>query len=54
MLQIIFCMLGVPDKDMDLLMGMNAVRTSGSTTSAEAANASKELINYLDELVILN
>lgn len=49
--QIIFCMLGVPAKDMDLLMGMNAVRTSGSTTSAEAANASRDLTNYLDDLV---
>lgn len=49
--QIIFGMLGVPEKDMELLIGMNAVRTSGSTTSAQAANASKELTDYLEQLV---
>jgi hypothetical protein len=51
-LQIIFGMLGVPEKDMELLIGMNAVRTSGSTTSAQAANASKELTDYLEQLVV--
>jgi len=49
--QIIYSMLGIPTKDMDFLNSCNAVRTSGSTTSGEAATASKELTAYLDRLV---
>ena len=46
-----FHMLGVPEKDMQMLLNYNAVRTSGSGTAAEAATASQELTSYLDKLV---
>lgn len=49
--QVIYRILGIPDKDMDYLSGCNAVRTSGSTTSGEAAAASKEVTDYLSRLV---
>ncbi len=49
--QIIFGLLGIPNKDIAFLNSCNAVRTSGSATSGEAANASKELTDYLSHLV---
>lgn len=49
--QVIYQILGIPDKDMDYLSGCNAVRTSGSTTSGQAAAASKEVTDYLSRLV---
>lgn len=49
--QTIYRMLGIPSRDTDYLNSCNAVRTSGSTTSGEAANASKGLTTYLSELV---
>lgn len=49
--QVIYRILGIPNKDMDFLSSCNAVRTSGSTTSGEAADASNELTAYLSTLV---
>ncbi|KAI9873620.1 MAG: hypothetical protein M1830_010794 [Pleopsidium flavum] len=49
--QVIYRILGIPNKDMDYLNSCNAVRTSGSTTSREAADASNELTAYLGRLV---
>jgi nitric oxide reductase len=49
--QVIYRLLGIPDKDMGFLSSCNAVRTSGSATSKEAANASKELTDYVSQLV---
>ncbi|KAK9803975.1 hypothetical protein WJX72_009541 [[Myrmecia] bisecta] len=49
--QIIYRLLGIPDKDMDYLGRCNAVRSNGSATSGEAAAASKELTDYLSQQV---
>ncbi|BDD63563.1 hypothetical protein MAP00_008438 [Monascus purpureus] len=48
---IIFKMLGVPFADFEKLTTINAVRTNGSSTAAEAANANKQLLEYLEGLV---
>lgn len=44
-------MLGIPDADAENLITWNAVRTSGSSTAREAAEASQGLTEYLRELV---
>ena len=49
--QIIYGILGTPIKDLDYLTSCNAVRTNGSSTAAQAANANKELLGYLGKLV---
>ncbi|KAL2012978.1 hypothetical protein VTN00DRAFT_503 [Thermoascus crustaceus] len=48
---IIYSMLGIPVEDLDYLVKCNAVRTNGSSTAAAAANANKELLDYLGRLV---
>jgi nitric oxide reductase len=47
---IIYGILGTPIKDLDYLTSCNAVRTNGSSTAAQAANANKELLDYLGKL----
>jgi fungal nitric oxide reductase len=49
--QIIYDILGIPSKDMDYLTGCNAVRTNGSATATQAANASDNLNDYMGNLV---
>lgn len=48
---VIYKMLGVPYEDHDFLDKCNAIRTNGSGTSAESAQASKDLMDYLGRLV---
>lgn len=48
---IIYGILGVPAKDLEYLTQCNAVRSNGSATATEAANANKELLDYLGDLV---
>lgn len=48
---IIYQMLGVPYEDHEFLDKCNAIRTNGSATSAESAQASKDLMDYLARLV---
>jgi nitric oxide reductase len=43
--------LGIPHRDQDYLNQCNAVRTSASATSGEAASANKDLVAYLHRLV---
>lgn len=50
-IQVIADILGVPGKDMDYLIRSTAVRASGSSTAREAAQASKDLNDYLRKLV---
>jgi hypothetical protein len=49
--QIIYGILGTPITDLDYLTSCNAVRTNGSSTAAQAANANRELLDYLGKLV---
>ncbi len=51
MAQVIAKVLGVPDEDSDYLIKCTAVRSNGSATAREAAEASKELLDYLSKLV---
>ena len=44
-------LLGMSTADRDYLTQCNAVRTNGSSTSAEAAAANKDLIDYLEKVV---
>lgn len=48
---VIYKMLGVPYEDHEFLEKCNAIRTNGSATSAESAQASKDLMDYLGRLV---
>ena len=48
---VIYQMLGVPYEDHEFLDTCNAIRTNGSATSAESAQASKDLMDYLGRLV---
>jgi nitric oxide reductase len=49
--QVIAKVLGVPDEDSDYLIKCTAVRSNGSATAREAAEASKDLLDYLSKLV---
>lgn len=51
MLQVIAKILGIPNEDTDYLIKCTAVRSNGSSTAREAAEASKELTDYLSRLV---
>ncbi|CAF4221831.1 unnamed protein product, partial [Rotaria sp. Silwood2] len=48
---VIYQILGVPYEDHEFLDKCNAIRTNGSATSAESAQASKDLMDYLARLV---
>lgn len=48
---IMYDLLGMSTADRDYLTQCNAVRTNGSSTSAEAAAANKDLIDYLEIVV---
>jgi len=48
---IIYGILGVPFNDLEYLTQCNAIRSNGSATASEAANASQELLGYLEKLV---
>ncbi|PGG99223.1 hypothetical protein AJ79_08653 [Helicocarpus griseus UAMH5409] len=48
---IIYGILGVPKEDLSYLTECNAIRSSGSATAAAAANANKELLDYIGKLV---
>ena len=48
---IIYGILGIPFKDREFLENCNAIRTNGSATSGESSAASKDLMNYLGNLV---
>ncbi|PKS08162.1 hypothetical protein jhhlp_005438 [Lomentospora prolificans] len=50
---VIYTILGVPFEDLAYLTTQNAIRTNGSSTALEAANANKELLGYLANLVDL-
>jgi len=47
----IYEILGVPFKDLAYLTHFAAIRSSGSSTAAAAANANKELLDYIGNLV---
>lgn len=51
LLQVIAKILGIPDEDTDYLIKCTAVRSNGSSTAREAAEASKDLTDYLSRLV---
>ncbi|KAJ7592672.1 cytochrome P450 55A1 [Mycena floridula] len=48
---IIYGILGVPFKDLEYLTRCNAIRSNGSATATEAANANQELLDYIGKLV---
>lgn len=48
---IIYTILGVPFHDLKFLTEQNAIRTNGSATAREASSASRELLQYLADLV---
>ncbi|EEH22787.2 hypothetical protein PABG_04998 [Paracoccidioides brasiliensis Pb03] len=48
---IIYGILGVPEHDLAYLTNCNAIRSNGSSTAAAAANANKELLDYIGNLV---
>lgn len=47
----IYEILGVPFKDLAKLTEFAAIRSNGSSTAAAAANANKELLDYIADLV---
>lgn len=49
--QIIYRLMGIPEKDMDFLTSKNAVRTSASGTAGDKSAASKDLNEYISKLV---
>ena len=51
MVQVIAKVLGVPNEDSDYLIKCTAVRSNGSATMREAAEASKDLLDYLSKLI---
>lgn len=51
--QIMYRMLGIPLADMPKLNNFNAIRTNGSSTATQASAANKELLDYLEALVVL-
>ena len=50
--QIMYRMLGIPLTDMVKLNHFNAIRTNGSSTATQASAANKELLDYLEALVV--
>lgn len=50
-LQIIYGILGVPQKDLAYLTTQAAIRTNGSATALESSKANQSLLDYLGNLV---
>lgn len=49
---VMYRILGIPTKDMAYLSTCNAVRTNGSSTSAQASGAATEVVDYLKQLIV--
>ena len=50
-IQTIAKILGIPQEDTDALIKNTAVRSNGSSTARQAAQASKDLVDYMEQLV---